>query len=148
MVNMEAEWACVVCNWVSDAFWPWGPLGAFGAAGAGFFGGGFFGGSGPSGRDEPGRNAGDNDGSGADQTQSESDYRNSVIKPPRPGEPWPTEGRNTRDAFRWQQFGEGEAWDPRILDAADGARRWSQWMLGLDPNNPDGRGSAPAGGKA
>ena len=43
---MDAEAACILCNWVNDAFWPWGPFGAFGGAAAAAAAGGLFGGSG------------------------------------------------------------------------------------------------------
>ena len=71
---MDAEAACIICNWVNDAFWPWGPFGAFGgalaaAATGGLFGGGGF--SGGSGQDEPGGD--DEGGSGSDPRNYDRD---------------------------------------------------------------------------
>jgi hypothetical protein len=142
---VELDAACIVCNWVNDVFWPWGPFGAFGAAGAGFFGGGFFGGSG----------GGESDDSGGDET----------IPPYSHDDPW-DEGhrrwyeerqreeseeyerereadRQERADRRRQEFDNRPWSDNPLLDVSESVRMWAQDLFGLDPDNPEGKGTAP-----
>jgi hypothetical protein len=149
---MDAEAACIICNWANNVLWPYFGLGALGAGAAAAAAAG-----GPFGGDEAGHDEIGQDDAGADQTMDQTladrgDKDAQLRERKRLMENGDWGNADIREAWHDKWWGPREdSWyeHPRIIEASEMAERWARDILGIDPENPsDRKGTTAAASKA